>query len=231
PPAKYADIVLPATTTLERNDIQASELSRFYIAMHQVVPPFASSRNDLNIFAELADRLGFGGSYMEGRDEMGWLVHMYEGARKRAQELGHSLPPFEAFWETGSYEFSAPVECENFLGAFRRDPDANRLSTPSGKIEIFSEIIGRFRYDDCPPHPSWLEPAEWLGSEQVAKFPLHLLSNQPSVRLHSQLDPSSLSRASKILGREPLRMNPTDAASRRLSSGDTVRVFNDRGSF
>jgi len=231
PPAKYADIVLPATTTLERNDIQASELSRFYIAMYQAVPPFASSRNDLDIFAELADRLGFGGSYMEGRDEMGWLVHMYEGARKRAQELGYSPPPFDAFWETGRYEFSAPLECESFLGAFRRDPDASRLSTPSGKIEIFSETIARFKYDDCPPHPSWLEPAEWLGSDRVAKFPLHLLSNQPSVRLHSQLDPSRLSRASKISGREPLRMSPVDAESRGLRLGDTVRVFNDRGSF
>jgi len=231
PPAKHADIVLPATTTLERNDIQASELSRFYIAMYQAVPPFASSRNDLDIFAELADRLGFGSSYMEGRDEMGWLAHMYEGARERARALGYSPPPFDEFWETGSYEFPPPDECPCFLGAFRRDPDANRLSTPSGKIEIFSETIARFGYDDCPPHPSWIEPAEWLGGAQADRFPLHLLSHQPSVRLHSQLDPSRLSAASKIRGREPLRMNPVDAQGRGLRSGDTVRVFNDRGSF
>jgi biotin/methionine sulfoxide reductase len=231
PPAKYADIVLPATTTLERNDIQASELSRFYIAMRQVVPPFASSRNDMDIFAELADRLGFGEAYTEGRDEMGWLAHMYDGARNRARELGYSLPGFDEFWQSGSYEFPAPVECASFLGAFRRDPELNRLSTPSGKIEIFSAAIERFDYDDCPPHPRWLEPAEWLGSKTAARFPLHLLSNQPSVRLHSQLDPSRLSIASKISGREPLRMSAADAKDRGLGSGDTVRVFNDRGSF
>src|SRR5262249_26544604 len=107
----------------------------------------------------------------------------------------------------------------------------NALSTPSGKIEIFSETIARFKYDDCPQHPSWIEPAEWLGGAQAEKFPLHLFSHQPSVRLHSQLDPSRLSAASKVLGREPLRMNPVDAERRGLRSGDTVRVFNDRGSF
>src|SRR5262249_57736760 len=119
---KREDSVLPATTTIERNDIQASELSRFYIAMYKAVPPFANSKNDLDIFAELADRLGFGGSYMEGRDEMGWLAHMYEGARQRARDLGYSPPSFDAFWEAGSYEFPAPNECTCFLGAFRRDP-------------------------------------------------------------------------------------------------------------
>src|SRR5262249_25423400 len=63
PGAKFADIVLPATTTLERNDIQASELSRFYAAMRKVVEPVGQSRNDFDIFAELAERLGFGVAY------------------------------------------------------------------------------------------------------------------------------------------------------------------------
>src|SRR5262249_4088686 len=158
------------------------------------LPPFAGSRHDLDIFAELADRLGFGDRYTEGRDELGWLAHMYEGARRRARELGYALPRFDEFWQAGSYEFPAPAVCESFPGAFRPDPDANPLSTPPGKTEIFPETIAWFSYDDCPPHPSWLEPAEWLGGERAATFPLHLLSNQPSVRLHSQLDPSPMSK-------------------------------------
>jgi biotin/methionine sulfoxide reductase len=168
---------------------------------------------------------------MEGRDEMGWLTHMFEEARRRAQSLGYSLPAFDEFWAEGVYEFPSIERCEPFLGAFRQDPDKNPLSTRSGKIEIFSHSIAQFGYHDCPPHPEWLEPAEWLGSSKTSRFPLHLLSNQPSVRLHSQLDSAKCSRASKICEREPLRMSREDAKARNLKSGQTVRVFNDRGAF
>jgi biotin/methionine sulfoxide reductase len=117
------------------------------------------------------------------------------------------------------------------LAEFRNDPNAYPLKTPSGKIEIFSEQIAAFHYEDCPPHPSWIEPAEWLGSRLTERFPLHLLSNQPSTRLHSQLDDSSVSKNAKIAGREPITMHPVDAAARGLASGDIVKVFNDRGAF
>jgi biotin/methionine sulfoxide reductase len=231
PAARSADIVLPATTTLERNDIQASDLSRFYVAMHQVIDPVGQSRNDFDIFAELSHRLGFGDAYTERRDEIGWLTHMYEHAREAARERGFSPPPFEQFWREGIYEFPVAPRSEALFESFRRDPRTHRLNTPSGKIEIYSQTIAQFRYDDCPAHPAWLEPAEWLGSAQVTRFPLHLLSNQPSVRLHSQLDCSLLSRQAKISGREPLHMNRLDATARQLSSGDIVRVFNERGAF
>jgi biotin/methionine sulfoxide reductase len=231
PPAKFADIVLPATTTLERNDIQASDMSRFYVAMRQVIGPVGQSRNDFDIFSELADRLGFADAYHEGRDEMGWLRRMYETARQEAARLQFPLPGFDEFWEAGLCEFPEPLSCEPLLGPFRDDPAVNALQTPSGKIEIYSEKIAGFGYHDCPAHPAWIEPAEWLGSSRSASFPLHLLSNQPATRLHSQLDPTELSRASKIAGREPLKMNRRDAAARGLETGDTVRVFNERGAF
>ena len=70
---------------------------------------------------------------------------------------------------------------------------------------------------------------EWLGSEKTERYPLHMLSNQPRARLHSQLDCGSVSRGAKIAGREAMRMNPGDAARRGIADGDVVRVFNDRG--
>ena len=232
PPAKYADIVLPATTTLERNDILATELQRHYIAMHKVIDPVGGARNDIDVFAELAQRLGFGHAYTEGRDEMGWLAHMYDEARGRAQALGYAPPDFDTFWQQGSYEFPMLRAPALYLADFRADPLAHRLATPSGKIEIHSERIASYGYeDDCPPHPRWIEPSEWLGSPLAARFPLHLLSNQPRTRLHSQLDAGSLSRSGKVDGREPLTLNPADAAGRNIRDGDTVRVFNDRGAF
>ena len=72
---------------------------------------------------------------------------------------------------------------------FRRDPDAHPLKTPSGRIEIFSETVAGFAYEDCPGHPVWLAPPEWLGTTDDT-YPLHLLCNQPRTKLHSQLDQS-----------------------------------------
>jgi biotin/methionine sulfoxide reductase len=230
PAARHADIVLPATTTLERNDIQAGDMECSWVAMHKVFEPVDLARNDFDILADLAGRLGFGQAFTEGRDEMGWLRHMYDSARKRAHNLGVNPPDFEAFWTTGMFEFpkAAPG---TLLGEFIADPVQNPLRTASGKIEIFSAKIAGYGYDDCTPHPAWIEPAEWLGSPLARRFPLHLLSNQPTTRLHSQLDPASASRNSKVNGREPIAMHPADAAARRLVDSDVVRVFNDRGSF
>ncbi len=231
PPAKYADIVLPATTTMERNDILATELQRHYIAMRKVIDPVGGARNDMDVFAELAQRLGFGEAYTEGRDEMAWLRHMYGEARERAHAVGYAPPGFDDFWAAGSYEFPMLQEPKLFLSNFRADPVANRLPTPSGKIEIYSARIAGYGYDDCPPHPRWIEPSEWLGSERTRRFPLHLLSNQPHARLHSQLDAGAVSRNGKFHGREPVVMHPSDAAARAIGEGDVVKVFNDRGAF
>ena len=115
------------------------------------------------------------------------------------------------------------------LEPFREDPEKNSLQTPSGKIEIFSSTVANFCYEDCPGHPTWMEPVEWLGGE-INSFPLHLISNQPKTKLHSQLDHGSHSRAHKINGREPVKINPTDARKRGIKNGEIVRLFNKRGS-
>jgi biotin/methionine sulfoxide reductase len=233
PPARFADIVLPSTTTMERNDIGATDYSKFWIAMHQVVPPYRQARNDFAIFAELADRLGFGFDYHQNRDEMQWLRHMYDGAREIAQERGFTPPPFDDFWANDVYDFSTPAPGSQpiLLGEFRDDPVRHPLQTPSGRIELVSETIRSFNYDDCPAHPTWIEPAEWLGGPLAERYPLHLLSNQPGNRLHSQLDNATLSRKAKINGREPIHLSGLDAKQRCLADGDVVRVFNDRGAF
>ena len=73
-----------------------------------------------------------------------------------------------------------------------------------------------------------MEPTEWLGGE-ITSYPLHLISNQPKHKLHSQLDHGSHCRAAKIQQREPITMHPQDAETRGLRDRDIVRVFNDRG--
>ncbi|MBX8605662.1 molybdopterin guanine dinucleotide-containing S/N-oxide reductase [Pseudomonas cichorii] len=222
--ARYADIVLPATTALERNDIGSAASDRFMIAMQQAIAPVGEARDDYSILADLAQRMGVGDRFTEGRDASAWLRHIYEQSRERAETFGVQLPDYEQFWRDGLFEVQYPETDMILLKPFRDDPQANPLPTPSGRIEIFSERIAGFGYADCPGHPVWLD-------KPASSFPLHLLSNQPRTRLHSQYDHGACSRASKIHEREPLTLNRSDAQARGVSDGDVVRVFNERGAF
>jgi biotin/methionine sulfoxide reductase len=229
PTARRADIVLPATTSLERNDVGGSSRDSFLIAMHQAIAPIGEARNDLDIFAAIADRLGYADAFTEGRDEMGWCQYIYDRFRAGAARKGIGLPGFQEFWAEGFVQLPPPTREYVLFEEFRADPVKNPLRTPSGRIEIASQTIADFGYDDCPPHPAWLAPAEWLGSAAAKSFPVHLITNQPAARLHSQMDPGPVSAASKISGREPIRINTADAARRNIRDGDVVRVFNERG--
>ena len=229
PTAKLADIVLPATTSLEREDIGYATRERYMVAMKQLIEPVGQARDDYSIFGDLAERLGVREAFTEGRDARAWLELLYEEARPRAAQAGAQLPPFEAFWAQGLLDLVQPEAEVVMLQAFRADPQAHPLATPSGRIELFSEHIASFGYDDCPGHACWLEPIEWLGSPKAAHYPLHLLSDQPYTKLHSQLDHAAYSLANKIDGREPLTLSRADAQARGLQAGDVVRVFNERG--
>jgi len=231
PVARYADIVLPVTTSLERNDFGGSNFAtdRYLFAMQQAVSSQNQARDEYAIFSDLAGRFGLEAEFTEGRDAQQWLEHLYDQTRQASAKAGIELPEFEQFWQTGYHEVPPPQEPHVAFATFRADPVANPLRTPSGKFELFSETIAGFNYDDCPGHPVWLEPAEWLGSSLTATYPLHLISNQPKGRLHSQFDPGRVSQQLKVAGREPISMHPVDAARRGLADGELIEVFNSRG--
>ena len=223
--ARNCDIVLPATTPLERNDVGGSGSDDFIFWMEKAIEPVGEARDDYEIFSELARRLGSGDRFTEGRTADEWIGHIYE--RFRSQHPGY--PTLDELMEAGHFqipeEWIPPLPSQ--LVAFRNDAVGSRLKTPSGRIELYSETIEGFDYDDCPPHPTWLEPAEWLGN--AGRYPLHMISNQPKTRLHSQWDHGETSMKGKVDGRERIGMNPVDAEARSLGDGDLVRVFNNRG--
>jgi biotin/methionine sulfoxide reductase len=229
PTARHADIVLPATTSLERNDVGGSSRDPFVFAMHRAIAPVDDARHDFDIFRDLARRLGYEEAFTEGRDEMAWCRWIYQRMHAGAVKKNVVLPDFDSFWANGFAELPLPAEDFVLFDDFRRDPQLYPLKTPSGKIEIVSETIAGFDYADCPPHPAWLAPAEWLGSAKAERWPLHLVTHQPGDRLHSQMDPASVSRGHKVHGREQIRIHPADADARSIKTGDVVRVFNDRG--
>ncbi|MBI5132459.1 MAG: molybdopterin guanine dinucleotide-containing S/N-oxide reductase [Rhodopseudomonas palustris] len=225
PSARFADIVLPATMTLERDDIGAAATDPRLIAMRKLAPPIGEARDDFDIFAALARRLGVEHPFTEGRDSRQWLAHLYETTRKALAAKGLDAPDFDEFWRRGELALPSEPDDGGFLRAFRDDPDAHKLPTPSGKIEIFSGTIAGFNYADCPGHPTWLPSTE----PPSARHPLTLIANQPATRLHSQLDFGRHSQSRKVAGREVVRLNPVDARARGIADGDIVRLFNDRG--
>lgn len=227
--ARHADIVLPATTTLERDDIGAADRDPLMIAMKRLIEPVGEARDDFDIFAGIACQLGLEEPFTEGRSSREWLAYLYETTRTALASQGHDAPDFETFWQRGELPLPTKEDQGGPARSFRLDPTANCLPTPSGKIEIFSETVEGFGYDDCKGHPRWF-PAKSEVSDEVALYPFHLVCNQPHQRLHSQLDYGAFSRSKKIRDREPVRINLKDAHARGISDGDIVRLSNGRGS-
>ena len=227
--AKHSDIILPCTTTLERTDIAMSPMDNYFVSMQPAIAPVGDARDDFEIFRGIAAEMGSELAYTEGRSAEGWQRWLYDATKQASDRQGYHLPDYDVFRQGGWFKLEPPEDTNVMLSDFRADPVANQLSTPSGKIEIYSETIARFSYDDCLPYPCWFEPSEWLGSPNLGSR-LHLIGNQPKSRLHSQLDHGSVSRASKISGHEPVRISCGDAAARAIEDGDIVRLYNNRGS-
>ncbi|MGX9934178.1 molybdopterin guanine dinucleotide-containing S/N-oxide reductase [Advenella kashmirensis] len=224
--ARHADIVLPSTMTLERDDLGVTKTDAMLIAMKRVVPSFAQSKDDYEIFSELAKRLGCYEAFTEGRSAMDWLRWIYSETQKDNQAAAQKLPDFDEFWEKGQLQLHKTADDGGILRRLRQDPAQFPLKTPSGKIEIVSDRIASFNYPDCPGHPSWLTK-KVIPTEQ---FPLWLIANQPSTRLHSQLDYGKYSTSHKIHGREVCCINPVDANERGIMNGDLIRLYNEHGS-
>ena len=227
PLAKHADIVLPCTTPLERDDMAITPRDPYVVSMSKLTEAFGQARDDYDIFAGIARAMGVEEEFTQGRSTHEWQRWIYDKTRERCADAGLDIPTFDQFRSQQWFKLEDPSQSIIMLSDFRADPVAHPLTTPSGKIEIFSRTVADFGYDDCPGHPIWQEPYEWLGN--AGRYPLHLISNQPKDKLHSQLDHGSVSKAKKVAGREPLHIQPEDAALRGLKNGDLVRVFNDRG--
>ena len=226
--AKRADIVFPATTPYEREDIGRAASDSYLFHMPKLIEPVDEARDDYDIFAGLSSRLGIGDQFTEGRTSDEWTEFLYDRFIGDASRNGISVPTLSELRDinwinlpiAGRTHSMAPFE------PFRNDPEGSPLQTPSGKIEIFSETIDSFGYDDCLGHPAWLPPDEWLGAVPDS-YPLHLVSPQPGDKLHSQME----SAIADTPGARPMpvTINPADAEERGISDGNLVQLFNGRG--
>jgi len=225
--ARHADIILPANTALERNDIMLNPRDPTIIANKKTIPNLGQSKSDFEIFTNLAKQLGFKNSFTENKTEREWLKYIWNESKRISKKVNLDLPDFEKFWEDGFFEVPIEKTKKIMFENFRKNPNENPLNTPSGKIEITSNTIKNFNLDKCKGHPTWIEPYEWLG--KIDNYPMHLISNQPEYRLHSQLDNAEYSIKNKIKNREPVLINIEDAKEKKIKNNDIVLIFNERG--
>ncbi len=214
PTARYADIVLPATTFWERNDVHTpwAGAGHYAIFMQQAIQPMYECRNDIDIFADLARRVGIQGYNDKTEDE--WLRELTRDA----------IDDFDAFAKQGLARLPAPDDAVAFAREIR-DPEHHPFTTPSGKIEIYSMALAAnpdpYGLGHIPPIPTWIPPLD-----ADPRYPLQLCTPKSRARTHSvHGNQPVLARAD----RDDIWMHPADAAARGLAPSQRVRIFNGRG--
>lgn len=223
PSAKFADILLPDVTHFEREDIITFASGIGYAIYHQkVVEPMFECRNIYQVTSALAERLGFGDKFTEGKSEQDWLRECVAFARQKDAKF----PSFEKFRDQGVYKV-APAKP---LIAYEKqiaDLAANPFKTPSGKIELFSPRLWNMNNaKEIPAIPKYIPAWEGPQAALADKYPLQCIGHHYKRRVHSTFDNSPwLEEAAP----QQMWINTDDAAARGLKEGDSAKVFNDRG--
>ena len=215
PTAKFADIVLPVSHFLERSDIgQPYVGGRYCIYMNKIIDPADGPKSDLQIFSELAARLGIEAD--EKSDEE-WL--------KVFLEAEPDFPDLQTLMRKGVHLF----ESDRPVVAFREqieNPEQHPFPTPSGKIEIYSQMFAEMNNPLIPAIPKYIEPWEGPADQLAQEYPIQLVSPHSKARANSQFNTIA---SLKKLADDALWINTDDARRRDIKDGDRVVVFNHRG--
>ncbi|NUW58112.1 dimethylsulfoxide reductase subunit A [Cronobacter muytjensii] len=230
--ARYADILLPDCTASEQMDfaLDASCGNMAYVIFaDRAIAPRFECRTIYDITSALAARMGVSDKFTEGRTQEGWLRHLYAQSRRAIPEL----PDFETFRKQGIFKLRDPQGHHVAYQAFRENPTANPLTTPSGKIEIYSSALADIaahwqlpQGDVIHPLPVYSPGFEQATDPQHAHYPLQLTGFHYKSRTHSTYGNVDVLQAAC---RQQIWINPQDAQARGINDGDQVRVWNARG--
>lgn len=240
----YADIILPVNTNLEVDDIVTNITQGIQIPsvilQEKAIEPIGESKSDFEVVVEIARKLGMEHEVTEelSIEEMQKKVFGYMNLDR--------FTTWEDFKARKYYLYSVAQDWENDHPGLRRfyeDPEKSPLSTPSGKLEFYSERLAKhFPHDkERQPIPKWIEKSE-MHDERVSgsrgkKFPLILMSNHGRWRVHAQCDDITWTReipTCKITGPdgykyEPVWLHTSEGEKRGIKTGDIVKVYNERG--
>ncbi|MFX1427095.1 MAG: molybdopterin-dependent oxidoreductase [Promethearchaeota archaeon] len=217
PTAKFADILLPVNTFMERNDIAVPWLgSPYYIYLNKAIDSLYESKSDPEICRELCRRLGIDPGLLNLPEDQ--ILRIFSNPRK-------DIKSYEQMKRDGFYK----VRVEEPFVAFKEqinDPENNPFPTLSGKIEIYCEHIAELNIPNMPPIPKYLSHEEHYDAPLAKKYPLQLLTPHNKRRTHS-----SLSMIPWLEEVEPhmVWINSIDAELRGVEYGDLVDIYNDRG--
>ena len=177
PTARYADIVLPTCTYMERNDI--TEVAQTFFAygfQNKMIEPLGESRSPLDICTGLAEKLGLKNYCDMTEDQL---------LRAMAQRAG--IPDYDKFREEGLYRLPTSEPYVAFQKQIE-EPEKNPFPTPSGKIEIYSSVMAEWNNPMLPPIPKWVEPFEIPSDPLARKYPLQLTTPHGKRRANAQYE-------------------------------------------
>ncbi|UCD85655.1 MAG: molybdopterin-dependent oxidoreductase [Deltaproteobacteria bacterium] len=212
--ARYADIILPTSTFVEREDIVFGVGMAYCGPQRKIIEPIVESKPHNDIAKALAVKMG-----IDNYDE--------ETEEDRLKQLADmvDIPDYELFKEKGVHW----IERSEPYVAFKQqieDPKKHPFTTPSGKIEIYSQQIADINNPLIPPIPKYLEAWEGPNDPLAKKYPVQLITNHCKRRSNSQFDTFPWLRE---LVPQVISISVKDAEFRGIKDGDMVRVFNDRG--
>jgi anaerobic selenocysteine-containing dehydrogenase len=201
--ARYADLVLPATTYLETEDLFRAYGAYYVQFAPQAVPAQGEAWSNLRLAQELARRLGV-------RDR---VFSMTTEELVRTAFVGATGPA--ARLDPDALRTAGPVKIDPY-------PDGQRFGTPSGKLEFYSETLAA---RGLPPMPDWHEDAEETALGR--RWPLRLLTAPGYFQSHTAFTGNRVLRRRE--GVPMVILHPEDAGRRGLRAGDGVELVNDRG--
>lgn len=227
--AKYADILLPDAMRSEQLNMKTNGYTEWYTGVcvggpAQEAP--GECRTSYDVMADIADKFGVKDQFTEGKTQEQWIQEIYEAGAAEDSEM----PSWDEIKAQGLYKRALPTAIG--MKDFRDDPVANPLATPSGKIEIYSEqlaeIAGTWELEEgdaINPIPMFVAGFQGYGST-TDEYPLYCSGFHHKSRTHSSF---GFIPELEAVARQQLWINPADAESRGIASGDICSVKSPAG--
>ena len=223
PSAKYADVLLPETSFMERWNIgETWGTASYLILSEKLIEPEFERRTDYDWLRDVAKKLGVEAEFSQGRDEKQWIEHIWEQTRLAMPD--ENLPDFATLQKTRRHLFKSAPHIA--FEANIRDPQNNPFPTPSGKIEIFSKRLFDMQDPEIPALSHYVPAFEGPEDKLTAKYPLQLITWKGKNRANSTQYANPWLQEVQT---QKLWLNPQDAKQREIVEGDSVKIYNDRG--